>query len=102
MRKGRWSYWDVLALCAGAAPLFLAMTANLLGLHYGGAFIFLGSAGTMLQFAVLLCVGGYAVGAIAGWRSGNRWFIAGGGLALALCAAPSFLLLRACVSGDCL
>src|SRR3546814_8554834 len=61
--------------------------------------IFAGSAGTLLWLISLLCLGLWAASAAAGWRSGDRRLILGGGLLLALCAAPSVLLLAACFSG---
>ena len=64
--------------------------------------IFAGSAGTLLWLISLLCLGLWAASAAAGWRSGDRRLILGGGLLLALCAAPSVLLLAACFSGSCI
>ncbi|MGN6691701.1 MAG: hypothetical protein ACTHJU_12235 [Sphingopyxis sp.] len=98
----RWRYWDVMALVAGAIPIFLALAASAIGLHYGGFMIFAGSAGSELWLASLLCVAIFLIGAVAGWRFGNRWLIASGGLLLALCAAPSLLLLAACFNGNCI
>lgn len=98
----RWRYWDLLALCAGVAPLFLSIAASLLKLHYGGEHIFIGSAGTLLWLVSLICVAAFAIGAGAGWRSGDRRLIVGGGLVLTLSATPSLGLLLACFSGDCL
>ena len=102
MTKERWPYWDVLAFASGATPLLLAIIASLLDLHYGGMMIFVGSAGTILWLAALASVGLFGIGAIAGWRSGNRWLIGAGGLFLALPIAPSLLLLAACSQGNCL
>ncbi|MGQ2936422.1 MAG: hypothetical protein ACT6RK_20205, partial [Sphingopyxis sp.] len=50
----RWRYWDVLAFGAGAVPIFLAIVASAIGLHYGGFMIFAGSAGSELWLASLL------------------------------------------------
>jgi len=97
----RWKYWDALALAAGATPIFLGLFASLTGLHHGGMMIFAGSAGTLFWLASLMCLGLFTVSAIAGWRSGDRRLILGGGVLLALCAAP-LLLLAACFSGNCL
>ena len=102
MNETRQEYWDLLALCAGVTPLFLAIAASALGLHYGGAMIFVGSAGTLLWVVSLLSVGAYAIGAIAGWRFGDRRLILGGGFLLTLSAAPSLLLIVACFSGNCI
>jgi hypothetical protein len=92
----------VLAFAAGAVPLFLAIVASLIELHYGGLMIFVGSAGTTLWLAALASAALFVIGAIAGWRSGNRWLIGAGGLLLALPIAPSLLLLAACAQGNCI
>lgn len=102
MSDTRWRYWDVLAFVAGAMPIALTLFASIAGLHYGGVMIFAGSAGSGLWLVSLLCVAVFLVGAIAGWRSGNHWLIVSGGLLLALCAAPSLLLLAACLNGNCI
>jgi len=98
----RWPHWDVLAFTSGAVPLFLAIVASLLELHYGGMTIFVGSAGTPLWLAALLSALLFVVGAVAGWRSGNRLLIGAGGLLLCLPLAPSLLLLAACAQGNCI
>lgn len=101
MSRARWEYWDVLALCAGAAPLLLAIAVGLFAPHHNAALIFVGSAGELARLASLICVGIFAIGAVAAWRSGSRWLIGGGGLLLLLSASPSFLLLLACFSDNC-
>ena len=98
----RWKYWDVLAFSAGAIPIFLAIIASAAGLNSGGMLIFAGFAGTELWLASLLCVAVFVVGAAAGWQFGSRWLIASGGVLLAICAAPSLLLLAACFNGNCI
>jgi len=98
----RWKHWDVLAFAAGAIPIFLAIIASAAGIDSGGMMIFAGSAGTELWLASLLCAAVFFIGAVAGWRFGNRRLIAAGGLLLALCAAPSLLLLAACLNGNCI
>jgi len=102
MSDTRWQYWDVLAFAAGAVPIFLAIVASAAGLHHGGVMIFVGSAGSALWLASLLCIAVFLIGAVAGWRFGNRWLIASGGVLLALCAAPSLFLLAACFNGNCI
>src|SRR3546814_11429399 len=72
----------------GRATIFVALIASLFGLHYGGAMIFAGSAGTLLWLISLLCLGLWAASAAEGWRSGDRRLILGEGLWLALCAEP--------------
>jgi nitrate/nitrite transporter NarK len=98
----RWRYWDVLALVAGAVPIFLAVIASANDLHYGGSAIFVGSAGASFALAALLSVVVFPMSAAMGWRPGNRWLIAAGGVLLLLSAAPSLLLLAGCARGDCI
>lgn len=102
MSAARWRYWDVLALIAGAFPILLAVIASANELHYGGPAIFVGSAGPSFALAALLSVAILLTSAAMGWRSGNRWLIAGGGLLLLLGAAPSLLLLAGCAMGNCI
>jgi len=102
MRAARWRYWDVLALVAGAVPVLLAMIASANDLYYGGSAIFIGSAGPSFALAALLSVAIFLISAAMGWRSGNRWLIAAGGLLQLLSVAPSLLLLAGCARGDCI
>ena len=102
MSDTRRQYWDVLAFAAGAVPVFLAIVASATKLYHGGAMIFVGSAGSEIWLASLLCVAVFLISAVAGWRFGNHWLIASGGVLLALCAAPSLLLLAACFNGNCI
>lgn len=102
MSAARWRYWDVLALVAGAVPILLAVIASANDLHYGGSAIFVGSAGPSFVLAALLSVAILLMSAAMGWRSGNRWLIAAGGLLLLLSAVPSLLLLAGCAMGNCI
>ncbi|WP_447765235.1 hypothetical protein [Sphingopyxis panaciterrae] len=97
-----WKYWDALALVAGAVPPGLAVVASAFDIHHGGAVIFLGSAGGLFRMLALTFVALFLIAGFMGWRSGNRGLILLGGLLLALSAAPSLLLLAACVSGHCI
>jgi len=100
--KERRPYWDVLALGAGAVPILVAAIASASDLHYGGSAIFIGSGGPSFALAALLSVVVFLMSTAMGWRSGNRWLIAAGGVLLLLSAAPSLLLLAGCAKGDCI
>ncbi len=102
MKSARWGYWDILALAAGVTPPGLAVAASALDIHYGGAAIFLGSAGQLFWALSLACAFLFLPTAYLGWQSGSRGLIALGGLLLVLSAAPSLVLLAACASGSCL
>lgn len=98
----RWQYWDVLAFAAGAVPLILAVLLDAFGSRGDGMMIFAGFAGSVAWLAAWSCVPLVGAGALMGWQTGNRMLIVAGGLLLLLSAIPSFLLLAACYSGNCI
>jgi hypothetical protein len=102
MSDTRRQYWDVLAFAAGSVPPCLAVVASAFDIHHGGAVIFLGSAGGFFRVFALTFAALFLIAGFMGWRSGNRGLILLGGLLLVLSAAPSLLLLAACVSGNCI
>jgi hypothetical protein len=100
--KARWPYWDVLAFGAGALPFLFVIFADTFGTRGDALFLFAGSLGTLAWLAVWACVPLVLVGALMGWRIGNRLLIIAGSLFLAISMAPVLLLFFACAFGSCI
>ena len=99
MNEARWRYWDVLAFAAGAMPFVMSVFAGMGGV---GPMFFAGLSGPFLHYAGLGCAIVFAIVAFAGWPAGNRWLILAGGALLLVSAAPTFVLLYACGTGNCI